>query len=146
MNRSVELRILPVAVVFLSSISFSQPLFVPAITTTICELSRAPEQFDGKQVEVHTGIRPGVEDSPTVLLDRSCSAVVVALITPKSQHYLKTKPYRALRHHLKSHHEVEATVTGIFQRRVVLFGNGATLDLCLVLQAVADVRKRSKPD
>jgi len=108
------------------------------IMTTLCEVTKQPERFDGRSIQLRAAIRPGVEDSPTVLFDASCSAVVAVVLPQKapSQH---VKEYRKLCRSMKKEQAVTATVIGRFARTIVHFGNGATLGSQLDLETVSEV-------
>jgi len=109
-----------------------------AITTTLCELIKRPELFNSRTVQLNAAISPGIEDSPTVLFDRGCSAVV-AVGWPKKEPSRNVKEYRKLRRYVKKGQAAAATVTGRFAQTVVHWGNGATLDFRLDLRTVSDV-------
>ncbi len=109
-----------------------------AIMTTLCEVTKHPERFDGRSIQLRAAISPGIEDSPTVLVDRSCSAVV-AVLWPKKAPRQHAKEYRKLRRCVKREQAATATVIGRFARIIVHFGNGATLDSGLDLETVLDV-------
>src|SRR6185437_673796 len=67
-----------------------------ATMATLCEVIKEPERFDGRNVQLHATINPGIEDSPTVLFDRCCSAVV-AVLWPEKEPSQHIKEYQRLR-------------------------------------------------
>ena len=90
--------------------------------TTVCEIARHPETFDGKQVQVRE----------------------LKFFTPDDPQFarlLKSKGYRKLVKDVKKNPVVEATVTGLFKR----FGTGQKPDNGLALESVEDVVVRPQP-
>ncbi|MGA2272497.1 MAG: hypothetical protein ABSH00_03015 [Bryobacteraceae bacterium] len=107
------------------------------VKTTLCELKQEPKRFDGRTVQLRTEFFPGAEDSPTVLFDRSCSAVV-AILWPDGKSARDIGDYRSLQRYLKKDRIVEATVTGVFANTAG--GSGAfAFDSRLSLQRVSGV-------
>jgi hypothetical protein len=131
---------LSVAAIFvvLPGIAVAQVQADEPIKTTLCEVLKNPDRFNNRVVRLRTGIYPGLEDSPTVLFDRSCSAVV-ALVLPDKAPARDANEFRRLRRYLKKERIVDATVEGIFVQMLVRFGNNATLNSRLTLQRVSAV-------
>jgi Carboxypeptidase regulatory-like domain len=116
-----------------------QPDQKEPIKTTLCEALQQPNAAGADLIHFRTRISPGVEDSPTVLFDRSCSAVVV-LLGPDDHAVAKGKDYRLMLRYFKKGHSVEATVVGRLEHRETHYGNNATLHLGFLLHSLSDVR------
>jgi len=111
--------------------------------TTVCEIARHPDTFDGKLVQVRAIVEAGVEDLPAGAADESCGAEL-KFFTPDDAQFarlLKSRGYRKLVKDVKKNPVVEATVTGLFKR----FGTGQKPDNRLALESVEDVVVRSQP-
>jgi hypothetical protein len=111
--------------------------------TTVCEIARHPDTFDGKLVQVRATVETGVEDLPASAADESCGAEL-KFFTPDDPQFarlLKSKGYRKLVKDVKKNPVVEATVTGVFKR----FGTDQKPDNRLALESVEDVVVRPQP-
>ena len=90
------------------------------VKTTLCELARHPEAFDGKVVELRALVDSGVLDLPAGVSDDSCGASL-KFFTPDDARFrrlAKSKAFRKLVKDVKNNPVVEATVTGLFKRAV----------------------------
>lgn len=108
--------------------------------TTVCEIAKHPDTFDGKLVQVRATVETGVEDLPAGAADESCGAEL-KFFTPDDARFarlLKSKGYRKLVKDVKKNPVVEATVTGLFKR----FGTDQKPDNRLALESVEDVQPR----
>jgi hypothetical protein len=141
------------------------------IHTTLCELVKTPEPFNGKIVQVRVIVRLGFEES--VIRDRSCSAEIWVegldvdyfgiRITPgplgppvaiiRSEDFAKLE--RALRpNRFDTTHSVQATAVGRFDHVARAVGTTSDLsswpgfgyishyDSRLVLESVSDVGRK----
>lgn len=105
--------------------------------TTVCEIARHPDTFDGKLVQVRATMETGVQDLPAGAVDESCGGEL-KFFTPDDGHFarlLKSKGYRKLVDGVKKNPVVQATVTGLFKR----FGTDQKPDNRLALQLVENV-------
>ena len=107
------------------------------VKTTVCEIARHPDTFDGKVVQVRAVIETGVQDLPAGAADESCGGELkfFAPDDPQFVRLLKSKAYRKLVTDVKKNPVVEATVTGLFKR----FGTDEKPDNRLALEAVEEV-------
>src|ERR1022692_5295409 len=64
--------------------AFGQAKAGDPVKTTVCEIARHPETFDGKQVQVRATVETGVEDLPAGGTDESCGAAL-KFFTPRSE-------------------------------------------------------------
>ena len=113
------------------------------VKTTVCEIAKHPETFDGKRVQVRATVETGVEDLPAGVADESCGAEL-KFFTPEDPQFarlLKSKAFRKLVEDVKKNPVVEATVTGWFKR----FGTGQEPDNRLSLESVENVVVRPQP-
>jgi len=123
--------------------AFGQSGQETSVKTTVCELARHPENFDGKLVAVRAMVDSGVEDLPSGLVDDTCGAHM-KFVTPDDAHFaelLKSKGYRKLVKEVKKSPYVEAAVTGIFKR----FGTELKPDNRFALMSVEEVTVRKPP-
>jgi hypothetical protein len=123
--------------------AFGQAKAGDPVKTTVCEIARHPDTFDGKQVQVRATVETGVEDLPAGVTDESCGAEL-KFFTPDDPQFarlLKSKGYRKLVKDVKKNPVVEATVTGLFKR----FGTGQKPDNGLALESAEDVVVRPQP-
>jgi hypothetical protein len=117
--------------------AFGQAKAGEPVKTTVCEIARHPETFDGKLVQVRATVESGVEDLPAGVADESCGAEL-KFFTPDDPHFarlLKSKAFRKLIKDVKKNPVVEATVTGLFERS----GADQKPDPGLALESVEDV-------
>ena len=127
------------AVVLLVPILLALAQATPAdpVKTTVCEITRHPDTFDGKLVQVRAAVETGVEDLPAGAADESCGGELKFFAPDDTQfaRLLKSKGYRKLVKDVKKNPVVEATVTGLFKR----FGTDQKPDNRLALESVQDV-------
>ncbi len=130
----------PLVLIFLAS---GQAKRGAPLKTSVCEIARHPDTFDGKVVEVRATIETGVQDLPAGAVDESCGGEL-KFYTPDDQHFallLKSKGYRKLVTEVKKNPVVEATVTGLFKS----FGTAQKPDNRLALESVEDVLVHPQP-
>jgi len=123
--------------------AFEQPKAGEAVKTTVCEIARHPETFDGKLVQVRALVETGVQDLPAGVADDNCGGEL-KFYTPDDQHLVrlaKSKGFQKLVKDVKKNPVVEATVTGWFKR----FGTGEKPDNRLALESVGDVAVIPQP-
>jgi hypothetical protein len=123
--------------------AFEQAQAGQPVKTTVCEIARHPDTFDGKVVQVRALVETGVQDLPSGAVDDSCGGEL-KFFTPDDAHFarlLKSKGYRTLVKDVKKNPVVEATVTGLFKR----FGTGQKPDNRLALESVEDVLVHPQP-
>jgi len=123
--------------------AFGQTGAGDAVKTTVCEIAKHPDAFDGKVVQVRALVETGVQDLPAGAADDSCGGEL-KFFTPDDAHFarlLKSKGYRKLVKDVKKNPVVEATVTGLFKR----FGTGQKPDNRLALESVEDVLVHPQP-
>ena len=114
--------------------AFGQANTGEASKTTVCEIARHPEAFDGKRVEVRALVETGVQDLPSGVADDNCSGEL-KFYSPDDQQLVrlaKSKGFQKLIKDLKKNPVVEATVTGWFKR----FGTAQEPDNRLALESV----------
>ena len=113
------------------------------VKTTLCEIVKRPEYFNGKLVQFRATVESGVMDLPSGMADESCSAEV-PFFAPDDQHLamlLKSKKFRKLQKDLAKTPLVQATVTGRFEHMPA-----KKPESLLVLESVGEVEaKRTKP-
>ena len=118
-------------------LAFGQAKAGEPVKTTVCEVARHPETFDGKLVQVRALVETGVQDLPAGVADDSCGGEL-KFYTPDDQHLVrlgKSKGFQKLIKDVKKNPVVEATVTGLFKR----FGTDQKPDNRLALESVEDV-------
>jgi hypothetical protein len=116
----------------------------------LCDLTKRPERFHGKVVEVRTAVRPFGVDAPTVLFDRSCPQTVLLNFPdarmemwdrfPDGPMETEDRALLELLIQIRKHQPVEATVVGKFQVHLVVFGSQY---LMLDLQRVSNIVSES---
>jgi hypothetical protein len=113
------------------------------VKTTVCEIARHPDAFDGKLVQVRALVETGVQDLPAGSADDSCGAELKYYAPDDAQfaRLLKSKGYRKLVKETKKNPVVEATVTGLFKR----FGTTEKPDNRLAVESVEDVVAHPQP-
>ena len=129
--------VLPLCFGLTRILSFEQTKAGEAVKTTVCEIARHPETFDGKLVQVRALVETGVQDLPAGVVDDSCGGEL-KFYTPDDQHLVllgKSKGFQKLIKDVKKNPVVEATVTGLFKR----FGTGQHPDNRLALESVGEV-------
>jgi hypothetical protein len=117
--------------------AFEQAKAGEAVKTTVCEIARHPETFDGKLVQVRALVETGVQDLPAGVADANCGGEL-KFYTPDDQQLVrlgKSKGFQKLIKEVKRNPVVEATVTGLFKR----FGTAQQPDNRLALESVGDV-------
>jgi len=122
------------------SLAFWQAQAGDPVKTTVCEIARHPEAFDGKLVQVRAAVESGVEDLPAGVADETCGAEL-KFFTPDDPQFarlLKSKGFRKLIKEVKKNPQVEATVTGWFKHA----GTDHRPDSGLTLESVQDVAVR----
>jgi hypothetical protein len=118
-------------------LAFGQAKAGEPVKTTVCEVARHPETFDGKLVQVRALVETGVQDLPAGVADDRCGGEL-KFYTPDDQHLVrlgKSKGFQKLIKDVKKNPVVEATVTGLFKR----FGTDQKPDNRLALESVEDV-------
>lgn len=88
------------------------------VKTTLCEIAKHPEAFDGKLVQVRALVESGVQDLPAAVTDDSCAAEL-KFYMPDDPHLavlIKSKGFKKLIKDVKQNPVVKATVTGLFKR------------------------------
>jgi hypothetical protein len=123
--------------------AFGQAKAGDPVKTTVCEIARHPDTFDGKRVQVRAIVETGVQDLPAGVTDESCGGEL-KFFTPDDPHFarlLKSKGYRKLVTDVKKNPVVEATVTGLFKS----FGTDQKPDNRLALESVEDVLAHPQP-
>ena len=111
------------------------------VKTTVCEIAKHPEAFDGKTVQVRATVDTGVQDLPAGVIDDSCGAAL-KFYTPDDQHLVrlgKNKEFRKLIKDLRKNPVVQATVTGLFKSAVPAPTPDQKPAPGLALEAVEDV-------
>lgn len=111
--------------------------------TTVCEIARNPETFEGKLVQVRATVESGVDDLPAGVADEGCGAELKFFMPddPQFARLLKSKAFRKLIKDVKKNAVVEATVIGRFKRS----GAGQKADSGLALESVEGVVVRPLP-
>jgi len=124
-------------------LAFGQAKAGEPARTTVCEIARRPDAFDGKLVQVRATVETGVEDLPASVSDASCGAELKFYAPDDAQfaRLLKSKGYRKLIKDVQKNPVVEATVTGWFKS----FGTAQKPDNRLALESVEDVTVRPPP-
>lgn len=107
------------------------------LKTTLCEIARHPDAFNGKRVQIRGMVESGVEDLPAGISDETCGAEVKFLTPddPQFARLLKSREFRKLTRDVKRHPVVEATVSGRFQ----LAGTVPKPTYGLALDSVKDI-------
>jgi len=124
-------------------LAFGQAKAGEPVKTTVCEVARHPETFDGELVQVRALVETGVQDLPAGVADDSCGGEL-KFYTPDDQHLVrlgKSKGFQKLIKDVKKNPVVEATVTGLFKR----FGTDQKPDNRLALESVEDVLVHPQP-
>jgi hypothetical protein len=123
--------------------AFAQTATDSPVKTTLCEIVKRPEYFNGKVVQFRATVESGVMDLPSGVADESCSAEL-PFFAPDDQHLaalLKNKKFRKLQKDLAKTPLVQATVTGRFEHLPA-----KKPDSLLVLESVGEVvAKPAKP-
>lgn len=117
--------------------AFGQAVDSGPVKTTVCEIAKHPDAFEGKVVQVRALVETGVQDLPSGVADDSCGGEL-KFFTPDDAHFallLKSKGYRKLVKDVKKNPVVEATVTGLSKH----FGTVERPDNRLALDSVEDV-------
>jgi hypothetical protein len=114
-----------------------------AVKTTLCEIVKHPETFDGKTVQVHALVESGLQDLPAAVSDQSCGAELKFYMPDDAHlaHLVKSKGFQKLIKDVKRNPVVEATVTGLFKRSLPSQNN----EPGLALESVSDIVVRPQP-
>lgn len=126
------------ALLFLSQANGGEP-----VQTTVCEVFKQPEIFDGKLVQVRAIVESGVDDLPAGMADDSCGADLKFFMPedPDFGRLLKSNAFRKLIKAVKNNPVVEATVTGRFKRAAA----DPKSDAGLALVSVDHISTRPQP-
>ncbi|MGA2737638.1 MAG: hypothetical protein ABSG65_09320 [Bryobacteraceae bacterium] len=122
---------------------FGQANTSGVVKTTVCEIAKHPEAFDGKVVQMGALVEAGVQDLPSGVTDDACGGEL-KFFMPDDAHFallLKSKGYRKLVKDVKKNPVVEATVTGLFKH----FGTVEKPDNRLALESVENVVVHPQP-
>jgi len=90
------------------------------VKTTVCEIAKHPEAFDGKMVQVRAVVDTGLQDLPSGMIDESCGGEL-KFYAPDDQHLVRlgrSKGFKKLVKDTKKNPVVQATVTGLFKSAV----------------------------
>ncbi len=123
---------------------FAQSKTGAPVKTTLCDMVKHPQDFNGKLVQFRATIESGVMDLPSGVADESCSAEL-PFFTPDDQHLaalLKNKEFHKLQKDLQKTPLVQATITGRWFEHLP----ANKPEYRLVLDSVGEVlAKRVKP-
>lgn len=131
----------------LQALAFAETQAGEPIKTTVCEIAKHPETYDGKVVEVRALVDSGVEDLPAGVSDDSCGAAL-KFFTPDDLHFrglVKSKAFQKLIKDVKKNPVVEATVTGLFRRSIPHQGPDDKPQPGLALEGVTDIVVHPQP-
>jgi len=123
--------------------AFAQTKTDAPVKTTLCEIVKRPDDFNGKVVQFRATVESGVMDLPSGAADETCSAEL-PFFAPDDRQLavlLKSKKFRKLQKDLAKTPLVQATVTGRFEHLPA-----KKPDSLLVLESVGEVvAKPAKP-
>lgn len=132
---------LSIAFAFLPLAVAQRPLGAP-VRTTVCELVREPNHYNGKLVEIHARIARNEE--ATAIVDDNCSALILFVVgDPKIADKPGSGPaFRKLMRLLKTSPGVTALVAGKFEHSPAgrVWGHQSMFDSRLITMSVTDVR------
>jgi len=113
------------------------------LKTTVCEIAKNPQAFDGKLLEVHAQVQSGIEDLPAGLNDDSCVAELKFYMPDdvRFTRLVKSKEFRKLTKELRRNPIVEATAIGWFK----LLGTSQKPVPALALEEVRDIVVKPLP-
>jgi hypothetical protein len=136
------LGLLPAGAACVAVLAFGQAKTGEPVKTTVCEIAKHPETFDGKLVQVRATVESGLEDLPAGVADDSCGAELKFFMPddPQLRPLLKSKGFRKLVKDVKKNPVVEATVTGLFRRAAT----DQKPEAGLALESVEDVAVRRR--
>ena len=121
--------------------AFAQSKAGEPLKTSLCEIVKHPEAFDGKTVQVRATVDAGMQDLPAGLIDDRFWAAL-KFHMPDDQHLVrlgKSKEFRKLIKDVKKNPVVQATVTGLFKSAVPAPTPDQKPAPGLALEAVEDV-------
>jgi hypothetical protein len=101
------------------AVAFGQMKTQEPIQTTLCEIIKQPERFNGKLVEFRAQIESGVMYLPSGVSNESCAADV-PFFSIDDRHLaalVKDKEFKKLTKYLTKTSLVQATVTGWFEHK-----------------------------
>lgn len=125
---------LVVAITFLPAL-IAQERLAP-MRTTVCDLLREPEKYNGKLVEIHSLIAADEESS--VIFDENCSGSILFLIVDKAD---SGPEFSRLKRLLKRRSEVTALLSGTFEHSDArIWGHQAAFDSRLLATSVSAAR------
>jgi hypothetical protein len=107
------------------------------VKTTLCEIVKTPERFNGKFVQLRTYVVSG-PDVPAGLFDRRCPPNDLLDVGRNNTALIESKGYKALQMSLKPSTPIEASMTGVFVNRKVRNGLN-TFDSMFELLSITDV-------
>jgi hypothetical protein len=107
------------------------------IKTTLCEIVKTPERFNGKFIQLRTYVASG-PDIPPGLFDRRCPPNNLLDVGQNNRALTESKGYKALQMYLKPATPIEASMTGVFVNRKVRSGLN-TFDSMFELLSITDV-------
>jgi hypothetical protein len=105
-----------------------------SVRTSLCEILRQPQRYNGKLVEFRAIVEPGLEDLPAGAADPHCTAEL-KFLSPDDPHLaklLKSGEFKKLVRLLRKKPVVEATIAGQFHVSGKRYG--------LLLESVAHVK------
>ncbi|MGO4885010.1 MAG: hypothetical protein ACLP59_29955 [Bryobacteraceae bacterium] len=132
---------------FVCHAAFGQPKGEEPVKTTLCELTRHPETYDGKVVQLRALIDSGVQDLPSGVSDDRCGAEL-KFFTPDDAVLVKlgkSKTFQKLIKDVKKNPVVEATVTGLFKKAVPDLAPTQKPEAGLALESVEDIVVHPQP-
>lgn len=127
--------------------AFGQSKSAAPVKTTLCEIAKHPESFDGKRVQVRAIVETGVQDLPAGVGDESCGAEL-KFYTPDDPQFVKlakSKGFQKLIKEVKKNPVVQATVTGLFKSSVPVAAPDQKPAPGLALESVEDVMAIPQP-
>jgi|SRR5450755_382134 hypothetical protein len=132
-----------VAAVSLALMFFPQANGGEPVKTTVCEVFKQPEVYNGKLVQVRAIVESGVDDLPAGIADESCGADLKFFMPedPDFGRLLKSNSFRKLIKAVKKNPVVEATVIGRFRRAAA----DPKSDAGLALVSVDHISTRPQP-
>ncbi len=113
------------------------------VKTTVCEIAKHPEAFDGKVVQLRGLVDSGVQDLPAGLADESCNGAVKFFMPDDADfaRLVKSRAFQKLLKDVKKNPVVLATVTGLFHRAMP----ERKTETGLALQSVSEIVVAPQP-